>query len=118
MSVAASGIQDDPRNRTRFLVIGAIEPEPSGFDQTSIILSVPNRAGAVYHMIEPFARYGVSMARLESRPARTGQWEYYFYIDLLGHRKDPDVAKALAEIKEHVAFFKVLGSYPRQPESA
>ncbi|HLU15395.1 MAG TPA: prephenate dehydratase [Burkholderiaceae bacterium] len=118
LSVAASGIQDDPRNRTRFLVIGAIEPEPSGFDQTSIILSVPNRAGAVYHMIEPFARYGVSMARLESRPARTGQWEYYFYIDLLGHRKDPDVAKALAEIKEHVAFFKVLGSYPRQPESA
>lgn len=118
LSVVASGIQDDPRNRTRFLVIGTIEPEPSGHDQTSIILSVPNRAGAVYHMIEPFARHGVSMARLESRPARTGQWEYYFYIDLLGHRKDPQVSQALAEIKQQVAFFKVLGSYPRQQEAS
>lgn len=114
LSVVASGIQDDPQNRTRFLAVGLIEPDPGGSDKTSVILAVPNRAGAVYDMLAPFARHGVSLSRLESRPARTGQWEYYFYIDLLGHQKDPAVAQALAELKQQVAFFKVLGSYPRQ----
>jgi chorismate mutase/prephenate dehydratase len=110
----ATGIQDDPQNRTRFLAVGAIETLATGSDKTSIILAVPNRAGAVYDMLAPLAANGVSMTRLESRPARTGQWEYYFYVDLLGHRDEPAVAQALADLKKQVAFFKVLGSYPRQ----
>jgi chorismate mutase/prephenate dehydratase len=114
LQVVASGIQDDPQNRTRFLAIGAIETLPTDSDKTSIILAVPNRAGAVYEMLAPLAANGVSMTRLESRPARTGQWEYYFYVDLLGHRNEPSVAQALADLKKQVAFFKVLGSYPRQ----
>ncbi len=114
LGIAASGIQDDPQNRTRFLAVGAIETLPTGSDKTSIILAVPNRAGAVYEMLAPLAANGVSMTRLESRPARTGQWEYYFYVDLLGHRNEPSVAQALADLKKQVAFFKVLGSYPRQ----
>jgi chorismate mutase / prephenate dehydratase len=63
-------------------------------------------------LIEPLARHGVSMKRFESRPARQGAWEYFFYIDLVGHQNDPNVAKALAEIKSRAAFFKMLGSYP------
>src|SRR5690606_3527164 len=114
LQTIASGIQDDPQNRTRFLAIGPIETLPTGNDQTSIILAVPNRAGAVYDMLAPLAANGVSMTRLESRPARTGQWEYYFYVDLIGHRNEPPVARALEELKKEVAFFKVLGSYPRQ----
>ncbi|NYT77797.1 prephenate dehydratase [Alcaligenaceae bacterium] len=114
LQIAHAGIQDDPQNRTRFLSVGAIETLPTGNDKTSIILAVPNRAGAVYEMLSPLATNGVSMTRLESRPARTGQWEYYFYVDLLGHRDEPAVAQALAELKQQVAFFKVLGSYPRQ----
>ena len=110
----AKGIQDDPQNRTRFIAVGKIETMPTGDDQTSIILAVPNRAGAVYSMLAPLAANGVSMTRFESRPARTGQWEYYFYVDILGHRNDPAVAKALNELKKEVAFFKELGSYPRQ----
>jgi chorismate mutase/prephenate dehydratase len=117
LQVVASGIQDDPQNRTRFLAVGPIETLPTDSDKTSIILAVPNRAGAVYDMLAPLAANGVSMTRLESRPARTGQWEYYFYVDLLGHRKDPAVAQALSELKKQVAFFKVLGSYPRQQEA-
>lgn len=109
----ASGIQDDPLNRTRFAVVGHYDCGPSGNDQTSMILSVPDRAGAVYALIEPLARHGVSMKRFESRPARSGQWEYYFYIDIIGHRDDPPVAAALAEIRTHAAFCKVVGSYPR-----
>ncbi|NYT81643.1 prephenate dehydratase [Alcaligenaceae bacterium] len=114
LQIVSSGIQDDPQNRTRFLAIGPIETLPTGNDQTSIILAVPNRAGAVYDMLAPLAANGVSMTRLESRPARTGQWEYYFYVDLIGHRNEPPVARALEELKKEVAFFKVLGSYPRQ----
>lgn len=114
LSIVATGIQDEPQNQTRFLAIGHLDAQPSGSDKTSIILAVPNRAGAVHDMLAPLAQHGVSMSRLESRPARTGQWEYYFYIDLLGHRCEPAVKQALAELKQQVAFFKVLGSYPRQ----
>lgn len=114
LGIAVPGIQDDAQNRTRFLAIGNIETLPSDNDKTSIILAVPNRPGAVYDMLAPLAGNGVSMTRLESRPARTGQWEYYFYIDLLGHRDEPSVRQALADLKKQVAFFKVLGSYPRQ----
>jgi chorismate mutase/prephenate dehydratase len=74
---------------------------------------VPDRAGAVHSLIEPLARHRVSMKRFESRPARQGQWEYYFYIDLIGHADDPPLAAALAELREQAAFFKLVGSYPR-----
>lgn len=114
LEVVHASIQDDPQNRTRFLAIGNLESLPSGNDKTSVILAVPNRAGAVHEMLAPFAQHGVSMTRLESRPARTGQWEYYFYIDLLGHKDDAAVQAAFAQLKEQVAFFKVLGSYPCQ----
>lgn len=114
LEVVAEGIQDDPSNRTRFLAIGKIDTLPSGADKTSLILAVPNEAGAVYKMLAPLADNGVSMYRFESRPARTGQWEYYFYVDIEGHRLDAAVARALSELQARCAFFKVLGSYPRQ----
>jgi chorismate mutase/prephenate dehydratase len=110
----AIGIQDDPLNRTRFLVVGRYRTPPSGRDLTSLILAVPDRAGAVHALIEPLARHGVSMKRFESRPARQGGWEYYFYIDLIGHQDDPAVAPALAELKAQCAFYKSLGSYPSE----
>lgn len=112
LQVVKAHVQDDPHNRTRFAVIGRLQTEPSGTDQTSLVLSVPNRAGAVYNLLAPLARHGVSMSRFESRPARMGTWEYYFYVDVEGHLKDGKVADALGELKENAAFFKVLGSYP------
>jgi len=114
LTVIAADIQDDPHNRTRFLAIGNLDTLPSGRDKTSLILAVPNRAGAVYDMLAPLAANGVSMTRFESRPARTGQWEYYFYVDIQGHRDDANVARALSELQKQAAFFKILGSYPAQ----
>lgn len=110
----SEGIQDESQNRTRFLALGTDPNPPSGRDKSSLILAVPNRAGAVYEMLAPLARHGVSMTRFESRPARTGQWEYYFYVDVLGHHEDEAVALAFADLKKEVAFFKLLGSYPQQ----
>jgi len=113
LGVVKAHIQDDPHNRTRFAVIGKLETNPSGKDQTSLVLAVPNKAGAVYNLLAPLATNGVSMTRFESRPARIGTWEYYFYVDIEGHVQNPPVAKALAELKDNAAFFKVLGSYPQ-----
>lgn len=112
LQVVNACIQDDPHNRTRFAVIGRLQTAPSGQDQTSLVLSVPNKAGAVCSLLAPLARHGVSMTRFESRPARMGTWEYYFYVDLEGHAVDAKVSAALQELKENAAFFKLLGSYP------
>lgn len=113
LQVASPLIQDDPHNRTRFVMIGHTPAGRSGHDQTSLIVSVKNEPGAVFKLLEPLARHGVSMTRFESRPARAGTWEYYFYIDVEGHREDPPVAHALAELGKKAAFLKILGSYPR-----
>jgi len=112
LHIAARAIQDEAQNTTRFVVLGAAQPQPTGDDRTSLILSVPNRAGAVYELLKPLAQHGVSMTRFESRPARSGQWEYAFYIDIEGHQDDPDVASALRELQSVCAMYKCLGSYP------
>jgi chorismate mutase / prephenate dehydratase len=77
-----------------------------------LIISVPNKPGAVHDLLVPLKKHGVSMTRFESRPARTGQWEYYFYIDLQGHAQDANVGAALSELQGLCAYFKLLGSYP------
>jgi chorismate mutase/prephenate dehydratase len=112
LQALAEGIQDNVHNRTRFLVIGAADSAASGRDLTSVVLAVANRPGAVYRMLEPLDRHGVSMTRFESRPARNGRWEYYFYIDMLGHRTDPAVAAVLQELQDNALFFRHLGSFP------
>ena len=116
LHVVAPAIQDDPHNRTRFAIVTHPErhpqPQASGHDCTSLVVSVTNRPGAVHDMLVPLKRHGVSMTRFESRPARSGQWEYYFYIDVQGHPQEPAVAAALAELRGVCAFFKLLGTYP------
>ena len=116
LHVVAPAIQDDAHNRTRFAVVTHPQrhpaPRASGHDCTSLVVSVSNRPGAVHDMLVPLKKHGVSMSRFESRPARSGQWEYYFYIDVEGHPDEPRVATALEELREVCAFFKVLGTYP------
>jgi chorismate mutase/prephenate dehydratase len=116
LHVAAHAIQDDAFNRTRFAVICLPQtlqaPQASGRDCVSLVVSVPNKPGAVHDILVPLKQHGVSMTRFESRPARSGQWEYYFYIDLQGHPSEPHVASALQDLQALCAFYKVLGTYP------
>ena len=112
LQIVSAHIQDDPHNRTRFAVVGRLHTTPSGRDQTSLVLAVPNKAGALYDLLAPLATHGVSMTRFESRPARIGTWEYYFYVDVEGHVLEQKVIRALDELKQSAAFFKILGSYP------
>jgi chorismate mutase/prephenate dehydratase len=112
LPILAENIEDDPRNTTRFLVIGNHDVAPSGNDRTSLVMSAPNRPGAVHALLMPLAKHGVSMTKLESRPARSGMWEYVFYMDIEGHQNDDTAAAALAELMQVASFLKVLGSYP------
>jgi chorismate mutase/prephenate dehydratase len=116
LHIVAHAVQDDSYNRTRFAIICLPQtlamPPASGRDCTSLVVSVPNRPGAVHDLLMPLKANKVSMTRFESRPARTGQWEYYFYIDLDGHPSQPNVAAALEELRGLCAFYKVLGAYP------
>ncbi len=116
LHIVSHAVQDEAYNRTRFLVICLPQtlatPPASGRDCTSLVVSVPNRPGAVHDLLVPLKNNGVSMTRFESRPAKSGQWEYYFYIDLAGHPSQPNVAAALKELQGLCAFYKVLGAYP------
>ena len=116
LHMAAQSIQDDAFNRTRFAVVCLPQtmqaPEASGKDCVSLVVSVPNKPGAVHDLLMPLKHHGVSMTRFESRPARSGQWEYFFFIDLQGHPSQPNVASALADLQASCAFYKVLGTYP------
>src|SRR6186713_103429 len=113
---AAHAIQDDAFNRTRFAVVCLPQtlpsPPASGKDCVSLVVSVPNRPGAVHDILMPLKAHGVSMTRFESRPARSGQWEYYFYIDVAGHPDEAHVATALKELRSVCAFYRLLGTYP------
>ena len=112
----AHGIQDEAFNRTRFAVVCLPQtlPSPPATDNDciSLVVSVSNRPGAVHDLLMPLKEHGVSMTRFESRPARSGHWEYYFYIDLQGHPAQPHVKQALLELQKLCAFYKVLGTYP------
>jgi chorismate mutase/prephenate dehydratase len=114
LGVLARAIEDDPNNTTRFLVLGNLEPGPTGRDRTSLVMSAENKPGAVHALLTPLAQHRVSMTRIESRPARarSALWEYVFFIDVEGHQRDEPVAKALGELKRLAPYLKVLGSYP------
>jgi len=114
LKLLAAGIEDDPNNTTRFLVLGQADAQPTGRDRTSLVMSAENKPGAVHALLTPLAANGVSMSRIESRPARarSARWEYVFFIDVEGHQTDAKVAAALAELRQRAPFLKVLGSYP------
>jgi len=112
LQLLARNIEDEAKNTTRFLVIAEHDAAPSGRDKTSLAMSTRNVPGAMHELLTPLAANQVSMTRLESRPSRTGLWEYVFYVDIEGHQQDPKVARALAELKQKASFLKILGSYP------
>jgi chorismate mutase/prephenate dehydratase len=112
LKVLAGPIEDRQDNTTRFLVIGREFFTPSGHDRTSLLVFVRDQPGALYNVLSPFAKHGVSMNRIESRPAHSGRWQYVFFIDVSGHVEDDNVSKAMSELGEYASDVVVLGSYP------
>lgn len=113
LRVLAADIQDSVDNTTRFGLLGPRVTAPSGEDKTSLVFSLPHKAGSLSEALGVFSRSKLNMTKIESRPHRGLQWEYLFYVDIDGHAEDSRVAKALAVFGERVRYFKVLGSYPK-----
>ncbi len=109
----ANRIEDMTDNFTRFLVIGRTAAEPTGDDKTSIMVSIKDRVGALYELLTPFQKLGLNLTSIESRPSRRKAWDYYFFMDFLGHVRDAKVRQALDRLSDSTTLVKVLGSYPR-----
>ena len=112
LKVLAPAIEDNPQNQTRFLVLGRENPKPTGRDKTCLLFSTAHKAGALVEVLDLFRRHGVNMTKIESHPAPGESWEYYFFVDIEGHRDDESVRKALEEAKTHTRELRVLGSFP------
>lgn len=112
LKAVAGPIEDRPDNTTRFLVLGRELFPPSGNDRTSLLIFIKDQPGALHHVLAPFARHGLSMNRIESRPGHTGRWQYAFFVDIGGHVEEDSVRGALDELAEFAQEVKVLGSYP------
>ena len=113
LNILENNIEDEPNNTTRFIIIGQQLSAPTGNDKTSLVVSTGNQPGALHRILEPFAKFGIGMVNIESRPSRQGLWDYLFFIDIEGHSDDKVVAEALETVKDRVQMFKLLGSYPK-----
>lgn len=113
VAVMNPDIEDEPHNTTRFVVIGKYQAPPSGRDRTSLLVFAHNRPGSLYDLLKPLAKRKISMSNIESRPSRSGVWEYVFFIDIDGHHQDAALSEAIAEIEKSSAMVKILGSYPK-----
>jgi chorismate mutase/prephenate dehydratase len=115
LNLLATEIEDHPDNTTRFLIVGRKLLNASGRDKTTLLVSTghTDSPGALYRLLEPFAKNKISLTRIESRPSRRRKWDYVFFLDVEGHATDKHLARALAQLKRRASLFRVLGSYPR-----
>ncbi len=113
LKVVASKIEDHSKNTTRFLIIGRGTVHRTGDDKTSIMFSAPHVPGSLHKVLEPIAETGINMVKLESRPSKHENWNYFFFVDLEGHAEDTKVKDTIARMKQLCLFLKSLGSYPK-----
>ncbi len=113
LDILEKNIEDESNNTTRFIIIGQQQPVSTGVDKTSLLVSTDNKAGSLHKILASFAKYGIDLSHIESRPSKQGLWDYVFFIDINGHKDDENVVKALSSLKETVNLLNILGSYPK-----
>jgi chorismate mutase/prephenate dehydratase len=112
LNILMEGIEDNPNNKTRFLVVGYSKPQPSGHDKTSIVFAVPHKSGSLFNALKVFNDSGINLTMIESRPTKQMPWEYIFFIDCQGHEQDAKVIASVEKLREMTQFVRILGSYP------
>jgi len=112
LTIIEHAIQDSSTNTTRFLILGEEERDPTGKDRTSILFAIHDRPGALVSALGAFDSFEVNLSKIESRPSKQKDWEYIFYVDVAGHKKDAEVEQAIATLQQHCSMIKILGSYP------
>lgn len=115
LPILREGLEDDPTNFTRFVVLSRepASPPPAVASKTSIVFATRNIPGALYKALAAFALREIDLSKIESRPLQGSPWEYLFYLDFIGNQTDEACAHALAQLREFSTFVRVLGSYPR-----
>jgi chorismate mutase/prephenate dehydratase len=116
LKIVCENIEDIANNVTRFLVISQEDAKPTGEDKTAILFSTAHKAGALADVLDVFKKYGINLTNIESRPSKKREWEYYFFMDFIGHRAEERVQKAMEEARQHCLQLSVLGSFPRATE--
>jgi len=117
LQIQFENIEDNPNNHTRFFVIGHQRPAPTGDDKTSIVFATKHESGALADVLEVFRDAGLNLTHIDKRPNQKTNWQYSFFVDLLGHQADEKVAQALEDARKHCMHLHVLGSFPRAKES-
>ncbi|MHC4618858.1 MAG: prephenate dehydratase [Planctomycetota bacterium] len=116
LKVVFENIEDIASNITRFLIVGREDARPTGEDKTALLFSTAHKAGALVDVLAVFKRYGINLTNIESRPSKKREWEYYFFVDFVGHRTDDNVQKGMEEARRHCLQLSILGSFPRATE--
>jgi len=116
LRIVCENIEDIANNITRFLVIGREDAKPTGEDKTAILFSTAHKAGALADVLDVFKQYGINLTNIESRPSKKRQWEYYFFVDFVGHRTEKHVREGLEQSRKHCLQLSILGSFPRATE--
>ncbi len=116
LRIVCEDIEDIANNVTRFLVISQEDAKPTGEDKTAILFSTAHKAGALADVLDVFKRHNINLTNIESRPSKKRQWEYYFFVDFVGHRTEKQVQKGLEEARKYCLQLSILGSFPRATE--
>jgi chorismate mutase/prephenate dehydratase len=115
MKILKKGIENNPQNFTRFLVIAKnIKTSPTGHDKTSLIFTLKHIPGSLFRTLKVFAERNINLTKIESIPIPSKPWEYNFVLEFEGHIEDKKVKSALERLKKHTIFLKIIGSYPKQ----
>ena len=109
-------IEDLAHNVTRFFVLGRHMSGPTGDDKTAILCSTEDRVGALHDVLAAFKQHHINMTKIESFPSPTMAWQYYFFVDFIGHPDEELTGLALEEMRRHSKSLKILGAFPRCPE--
>ena len=116
LRIVCENVEDITNNITRFLVVSREDAKPTGEDKTAILFSTSHKAGALSDVLDVFKQFNINLTNIESRPSRKRQWEYYFFVDFVGHRTDEQVRKGLEQARKHCLHLSILGSFPRATE--
>jgi len=116
LKIVFANIEDNPNNMTRFFVISTSPAKRTGNDKTAIMFTTSHKAGALVEVLNVFARNGVNLTNIDTRPSKRRNWEYYFFVDAEGYHEEENFTEALREAKDHCGELHVLGSFPKAGE--
>jgi chorismate mutase/prephenate dehydratase len=117
LKIVYANIEDNPNNMTRFFVISTTPAKRTGCDKTAILFTTAHKSGALVEVLNVFARSGINLTNIDTRPSKRRNWEYYFFVDADGHCEDEHFVRAMEEMRSHCGEIHVLGSFPRAGEA-